>query len=126
MPLHPEKIAYFESKGPETIRIEISERKHGQAPDSVLWQEAMGWVEATESKRSHDFAKQSAGIESRSIELAEEANVIAEKAIQNSIEANVIAKSAEKAAHLSARLAAFAILLTIALTIKELIDWYAK
>jgi len=126
MPLHPEKLADFESKGPEAIRIEIGERKHGQAPDSPLWQEAMAWVEAAESRRAHDFSKQSAATESRSIELAEEANIIAKNALQNSMEANAIAKSAEKAAHLSARLAAFAILLTIALTIKELIYWYAK
>ena len=86
----------------------------------------MAWVLAAESKRAHDLAKQSAAMESRSINLAEEANVIARNALQNSATANAIAESAAMAARLSARLAVLAILLTVVLAIKELIDWYSK
>ena len=46
MALSPETRAHFESIGPSDVLLEIAERKHGQAPDSPSWREAMLWVEA--------------------------------------------------------------------------------
>ena len=51
MALSPEMRAHFEAIGPSGVLLEIAERKHGQAPDSPLWREALLWVEAESLSR---------------------------------------------------------------------------
>ncbi len=104
MALTPEKIAEFEIKGPEQVRREVGERRHGQAPDSPIWQETMAWVEAEESRRTHEASLRAAG-------LAKDANDIATSALKKSSQ--------------SVRVAVLAIVLTLVLALKDLIDWFS-
>lgn len=84
MPLSPETIKHFESIGPSGVLLEIAERKHGQAPDSPKWQEAMLWIESQTIKerdaRDHRLLK--AAEESTS--AAKVANQIASQALDSS------------------------------------------
>jgi len=58
--------------------------------------------------------------------IAREALATSRQATVNSTEANEIARSAEANARFANRVAVMAIVLTIAMAIKELIEWYSK
>ena len=81
MALSPELRAHFESIGPSGVLLEIAERKHGQAPDSPLWREAMLWVEAQSIKERDARESRMLAVAEESASRATEANRIASEAL---------------------------------------------
>jgi hypothetical protein len=84
MALSPEKQAHFESIGPSGVLLEIAQRKHGQAPDSPLWREAMLWVEAEDMKQRDARETRMLAVAEESASKAEVANRIASEALSAS------------------------------------------
>lgn len=96
MALSPEKLAHFESIGPDGVLREMADRKHGLATDSPLWIEASMWIESEKVKRSNQFEAKRDAREERMLLMTESALAKAE-------ESNSASKRAVLAAERQAR-----------------------
>ena len=84
MALSADRRKHFESIGPSGVLLEIAERKHGQAPDSPLWREAMLWVESQSMKDRDAREARMLAVAEDSASRATEANRIASDALSAS------------------------------------------
>ncbi len=111
MALTPDKLAHFERIGPAEVLLEVTQGRHGQAPDSPLWREAVLWAEAA-------TLRENLGREQRMLEAAE-------LSVSSVKEANRIASEALEASRSSSKWAMYAVVIaTVALIVssKDLIS----
>lgn len=89
MAISPDKLAHFESIGPSGVLLEIARLKHGWAPDSPLWREALGWVESQKLLADLAASDRRDAREEETLSISRKANRIAERALFISKMANI-------------------------------------
>ena len=94
MALDSNKLAHFKSIGPAEVRLEIAEGKHGQAPDSRLWIEALGWADSEALRLSLESETRRDTREKRTLEIAENAEKISRRANTIAIASAIVASAA--------------------------------